>query len=740
MLPMNTPSCTASQSRFSGASYTVSSDQRETVRPAATSVISTFVEQMDSGTGQSILTRDVQQATDGTALRLAAFKGHTETVKVLLAADSIQVNDNDYLAGWTTLHCAALKGHTEIVKVLLAAEGINVNEKDACGWTPLNCAARYGHAECVKALLTADGIEVNEENDYGWTPLYSAASYGHAECVKALVTADGIEVNAENNDGWTPLNCAARNGHAECVKALLTTPGIEVNEKNNYGFTPLHFAARYGHTECVKALLTADGINVNQAIPLHWAAINGQYAVVEQFLNTMNGLPEAERVAGFAAMVGAVDTLNRTPLSAAFEHGHKEIHHAREDVLLTLDVADLESYDALVAETLAALKRLPDAPEDASRNQAILRVMDCLCEDGETSLSYNYVASQGQEQITKLLQAFPILSAARNGQTAIVTRILKILETWPESERCQAVTMVMTISNKDGGTALHVAAQRDQRVVVAHLLETLDRMSEPERSDAIPTVMLAVDDNGVTPLHWAAYKGHHEVVRQLLHTVGRLPETERLKAFTAVAKAADQKGGATALHIAAINGRCAVVEQFLNTMNGLPEAERIAVFAAMVGAVDTLNRTPLSAAFEHGHKEILDQLTKALPLLTAVQNGQSKSAERFMQALHALPGATRCSAIIAALKKTRADGATPLYIAASQGNVEIIKLLLGAVSELLTHGEREEAWEVLYSACIVEEEDGARKITPLGIAARNRCVDAVKLLLEEIQQLFSIKR
>ncbi|WP_163370079.1 ankyrin repeat domain-containing protein [Endozoicomonas acroporae] len=90
---------------------------------------------------------------------------------------------------------------------------------------------------------------------------------------------------------------------------------------------------------------------------------------------------------------------------------------------------------------------------------------------------------------------------------------------------------------------------------------------------------------------------------------------------------------------------------------------------------------------------------------------------------------------MAVLKQVRPeDGATPLYIAASQGNIEIMKPLLGAVTILLADGNRKGAREVLYSACKVKEEDVA--ITPLRIAAINRHDKAVNLLLEKIRELF----
>ena len=51
-------------------------------------------------------------------------------------------------------------------------------------------------------------------------------------------------------------------------------------------------------------------------------------------------------------------------------------------------------------------------------------------------------------------------------------------------------------------------------------------------------------------------------------------------------------------------------------------------------------------------------------------------------------------------EKTRAeDGATPLYIAASQGNIVVMNRLLGATATLLAYGKHKSVREVLCSAC-----------------------------------------
>ena len=104
-----------------------------------------------------------------------------------------------------TLRCAAEYGHTEVVKLLLAA-GADVHAQDNYA---LRWAASEGHTEIVRLLLEA-GADVHAQNNSAlkWT-----ASKGHTEVVKLLLEA-GADVHAQNNSA---LRWAAENGHTKVV-------------------------------------------------------------------------------------------------------------------------------------------------------------------------------------------------------------------------------------------------------------------------------------------------------------------------------------------------------------------------------------------------------------------------------------------------------------------------------------------------------------------------------------------
>lgn len=67
--------------------------------------------------------------------------------------NSGRINDVRHVkSGGTALHVAAAKGYTEVLKLLIQA-GYDVNIKDYDGWTPLHAAAHWGKEEACRILV-----------------------------------------------------------------------------------------------------------------------------------------------------------------------------------------------------------------------------------------------------------------------------------------------------------------------------------------------------------------------------------------------------------------------------------------------------------------------------------------------------------------------------------------------------------------------------------------------------------
>jgi len=117
-------------------------------------------------------------------LGLAAFFGHLETVRLLLArgADVGQVARNPMRV--QPLHSAVAGRSFEVVKLLVEA-GAPINEPQQEGWRPLHEAANRGDLELAKYLL-AHGADPKVQNDAGKSAIGLAADKDNAAMLKLL--------------------------------------------------------------------------------------------------------------------------------------------------------------------------------------------------------------------------------------------------------------------------------------------------------------------------------------------------------------------------------------------------------------------------------------------------------------------------------------------------------------------------------------------------------------------------
>eukprot|EP00041_Stephanoeca_diplocostata_P003320 m.2019 g.2019 ORF g.2019 m.2019 type:complete len:197 (-) comp1423_c0_seq1:140-730(-) len=157
------------------------------------------------------------------ALIKAAKKGDNENViyHLVAGADIDFVNVRGWR--WTALVYAAYKGHLETVKVLLNA-GATVDTQTRDGYTALLWAAKYGRLEIVKELINA-GANINTQNKFGNTALMLAAYNGRVDLVQTLLKA-GAKLHACNKAKRTALDHAKlqRNDHAiRALQAALRT-------------------------------------------------------------------------------------------------------------------------------------------------------------------------------------------------------------------------------------------------------------------------------------------------------------------------------------------------------------------------------------------------------------------------------------------------------------------------------------------------------------------------------------
>lgn len=121
--------------------------------------------------------------------------------------------------GFGLLDLAAFFGHLDLARDLLARGAeVNTPSTNRMGVAPLHSAVAGDHTELALALLTA-GADVNARQHGGFTPLMGAAQNGNRTLVEALLRA-GADPGAANDDGQRAPDLAEEEGHAEVAARL----------------------------------------------------------------------------------------------------------------------------------------------------------------------------------------------------------------------------------------------------------------------------------------------------------------------------------------------------------------------------------------------------------------------------------------------------------------------------------------------------------------------------------------
>ena len=158
---------------------------------------------------------DVKNKFGSSPLHCASEKGELAFVKFLIKSGAgVCLTDDD---GDTCLILAAYFGHTETVRYLVGLPEVEVNHKGMDTNTALFSATEEGHISVVQVLIDA-GADIEERGYLGRSPLLQASALGKLDIVKMLVKAGaGVRVTDHNRDHRrnTCLCLAASFGHTE---------------------------------------------------------------------------------------------------------------------------------------------------------------------------------------------------------------------------------------------------------------------------------------------------------------------------------------------------------------------------------------------------------------------------------------------------------------------------------------------------------------------------------------------
>lgn len=143
-----------------------------------------------------------------------------DTLVALLEAKALVDITNP--KGETALYVAARKGHSATVRRLLAA-GANPNHHTINLETPLRAAARLGCDAVVDELLKGGADPNLVDSSNGESPLHIIAYHRVSTCIPSLLKAKA-DIDLADNDGHTPLIVAARYSATTQLFCCATVP------------------------------------------------------------------------------------------------------------------------------------------------------------------------------------------------------------------------------------------------------------------------------------------------------------------------------------------------------------------------------------------------------------------------------------------------------------------------------------------------------------------------------------
>ncbi|KAJ6016323.1 ankyrin [Penicillium herquei] len=431
-----------------------------------------------------------------------SFKGHYETVKLLLARNDCLLEYRDR-NGFTPLLCASLGGQLQTVELLIDA-GADRTAITVNGETALHFASEAGSLEVFERVLKDNQgiLDVGQQDGGGRTPLLIAAKFGRSSIVKYLLDKENVDAGVIDLNGDTALHLASRKGCLETVGLLSNQKpqdfGLSLGKINNDGRTPFLNAVASGNPDLVEFLLKKEpnrtilkdynGDNI-----LHLAVSSGNDTILRRLL------PQHPK------LVNQANNSRKTPFLLACVAGNlfmvKYLLENNADVSATDDLHDsalhLASWGGRL-EVVQYLLQLEGNPQD--------EFMEKQNSDGRTPLLN--AAHRGHFSIVQFLLE------TKNAESSVVEFLNddRALHLAASSGSLETVQMLfnkdpsfMEERNGDGKTPLLVAATCGESEIFDFLLK-----------NGTDSRIMDKDDNDDTALHLACASGNHSTVRAVL--------------------------------------------------------------------------------------------------------------------------------------------------------------------------------------------------------------------------------
>lgn len=190
---------------------------------AALFVVATFTSFYTSAATDATTQDNTQQSAtrpNMETLKARYFDAAREGDSAMLSAfyqAGLDVNVADE-KGYTALILAAYHGHTDTVNFLIGEANANPCQEDNRGNTALMGAIFKGHVSVAKQLVFAD-CDIDEENEQGQTALMFASLFDRQEIINTLIDK-GANPAHMDKAGNSVADIALSQGNYELAKVL----------------------------------------------------------------------------------------------------------------------------------------------------------------------------------------------------------------------------------------------------------------------------------------------------------------------------------------------------------------------------------------------------------------------------------------------------------------------------------------------------------------------------------------
>lgn len=580
------------------------------------------------------LVRDDQR---GRMAFVSARNPDPEVFDYLLNHGADPSEGNDF--GYTPLILAALNNHHHLVRRYLS-RGDDAAVRDVDGETALSLAIEKRHEESVAALRE---FHV-EEGDYSSldpaAAMLKAAQDGPLGSILNLRDS-GVPINCCDEEGNSPLMMAVRAGHHGVVRSLYHL-GADINHRNHAGETALGLAKASDSKDIVNTLQEFGALD----------AVTGEFG---EFSAMFGGIP----------IYNAADTMfgrmshpykQKPPYdNEASDENDESGDSENDDDDRYVDESDEAENGTTIDSKLDLLSQVLDS--DQVKEQLPEAVLEQLAQKLDHWRSQHEESELEDDDLAELNRLLGLFGLGEEEGAEEVERTPLF-----EALHAQDLAAVRKII-KSGGDVNEVDDEGNTPLLIAVLTRNAKLVDELLKLGADPN---KARPDGKGPLFGAVGLGEEKIVQTLLKG-GAEVDAPLSMDHNGVAVS-----GCTALYIAALLGH-------------LPSCKVLVSSGASLEAANDLGYTPLMAAIEGDHEEVIDFFLKsganvnpevinemeveglggAFPLYTATRKENLAVVKQLLKR-----GAD--------VNRSAPNGWTSLKSAAQQGNFEIVKVLLDA--------------------------------------------------------------